>query len=83
MFLQYNIQVFDLGLQLSSRKSKEDDASVNQSLVEDQLAEIAVGHNQNPPLLPGDRQDILIGKTRRIVARDGRNVMAKLAKVGN
>ena len=83
VFLQYSIEVFDLGLQLSAWESKKDDASVDKSLVEDQLAEIAVGHNQNPSLSPGDGQYILIGKPRRVVARDGFNFMAELAKVGN
>jgi hypothetical protein len=63
--------VFNLGVQVSSRKPKEDDAGVSESLVKDQLAEIAVGYHQNPLLCPGDRQDGFIGKTRRIVARDG------------
>jgi hypothetical protein len=35
--------------------------------LEDKLAEIAVGDDQNPFLFPGDFKDILIGKTRRIV----------------
>jgi hypothetical protein len=75
--------MLDLGLQLGSRKPEEHDAGVDESLVEDQLAEIAVSHHQHPTLCPGDGQDILIGKTMRIVARDDLNVMAELAKVGN
>jgi hypothetical protein len=51
--------------------------------LEDRLAEIAVGNDQNPSLFPGDFKDILIGKTRRIVTRDGLNVMPEMAKVGN
>jgi hypothetical protein len=34
--------VFDLGVQVGSWEPKEHDAGVNKSLVEDQLAEIAV-----------------------------------------
>ncbi len=83
MFLQYSIEVFKLGLQVGSWEPKEDDAGVDESLVENQLAEIAVSDHQNPSLCPGDGQDVRIGKTRRIVARDGLNVMAELAKVGN
>jgi hypothetical protein len=75
--------VVNLGLKVGSWKSKEDDAGVGESLVENQFAKIAVGDHQNPLLLPGDGQDILIGKSRWIVARDGLSVMAKLAKVGN
>jgi hypothetical protein len=52
-------------------------------LVEDKLAEIAVGDDQNPSLFPGDCEDVLIGKTRRIVTRDDMNVMSELAKVRN
>jgi hypothetical protein len=51
--------------------------------VEDKLAEIAVGDDQNPLLFPGDFKDILIGKTGGIVTRDGLNVMSEMAKVGN
>jgi hypothetical protein len=83
VILHHGIEVFDLGLQVSSWKSKEDDAGVDESLVEDQLTEIAVGNEQNPLLFPSDGKDILISKTRGVLARDRRNVMAKLAKVGN
>jgi hypothetical protein len=83
VFLEYGIEVVDLGVQVGSREPKENDAGVDESLVEDQLAEIAVGDHQHPSLLPGNGQDIRIGKTRRIVARDGLNVVATLAKVGN
>jgi hypothetical protein len=51
--------------------------------MEYQLAEIPIGKEQNALLVPGCRQDILIRKTRRVLARDGRHVMAKRAKVGN
>jgi len=51
--------------------------------VEDKLAEIAVGNDQNPFLFPGDCKDVLIGKTGRIVTRDDMNVMSELAKVRN
>src|ERR687895_1054709 len=51
--------------------------------MEDKLAEIAVCDDQNPFLFPGDFKDTLIGKTRRIITRDGLNVMSELAKVRN
>ena len=51
--------------------------------MKDQLAEIPVSNDQNPRLLPGNGQDILISKTRRILARDGHNIMAEVAKVRN
>jgi hypothetical protein len=41
-------------LQLSAWEPKEDDAGMGELLVEDQLAEIAVGDHQNPSFLPGD-----------------------------
>ena len=44
---------------------------------------VPVSDDQNTLFFPGDCQDILIGKARRIIARNGRNVMAKVAKVGN
>jgi hypothetical protein len=83
MFLQHGIEMFDFGLEAGSRKPKENDSGVDQSLVEDQLAEVPVGNEQNAFLVPGDRKDILIGKTLRVVARDGRDVMAKRTEVGN
>ena len=56
---------------------------VGESLVEYQLPEISISNHQNPSLLPSDDQDILIGKTRRIISRNGLSVMAKLAKAGH
>jgi hypothetical protein len=59
--------VFDLGLQAGSRETEENDASVSQSFLEDKFAEIAVGDDQDPLLFAGDRKDILIVKTVRIL----------------
>lgn len=83
MFLDHRIAMIDLDLESGSRKPKEHDAGMGEALVEDQLAEIAVGNQQNPLLLAGDGKDILISQTMRVIARDGRNVVAELAKVGN
>ena len=44
VMLQHGIEVFDLGLQVSSGKAKENDAGMGESLAENQLAEIAVGN---------------------------------------
>ena len=53
-------------------------------MVEDKLAEIAVFcDDQDSSLFPGDFKDVFIGKTGRIVTRDGLNVMSKLTKVRN
>jgi hypothetical protein len=52
--VQRLIQMFDLGLQLGPGKSEKQDAGVGKALVEDQLAEIAIGNDQNSLLLPGN-----------------------------
>ena len=83
MFLDHCIAMVDLDLESGSRKPNEHDAGMSEALVEDQLAEIAVGNQQNPLLLAGNGKDILISQTMRVIARDGRNVVAELAKVGN
>ena len=83
MFLEHGIEVFNFGLQSRSRKSKENDTSMGKLLVKDHLAKIPISDDQHPRLFPGDGQDILIRKTRRIMARDSGNVMAKLTKVRN
>ena len=83
VFREHGIELIDLGLQLSSWEPKEDDAGVGESSLEDKLAEIAVGDDQNPSLFPGDFKDVLIGETWGIVTRDGLDVMSKLAKVRN
>jgi hypothetical protein len=70
-------------LQRRSWKPKENDTGVGEFLMKDQLTEIPVSNDQNTHLFPCDCQDTLIRKTRRIIARDGHNVMAKVAKVGN
>jgi hypothetical protein len=83
IFLQQGIEGLNLSLQVGSGQPKEDDACMDEPLVEDQLAEIPIGNEQNPLLVSGDRKDILVSKTMRVVARDGRNVMAKPAKMGD
>ena len=77
------IELVNLGLQGSARKPEEDDAGVGEALLKDQLAEIAVGNDQNPLLLPGNCQDILIGKTVGVVTGDSLNVMSERLHVGN
>ena len=81
VFRKHGIEVFNLRLQGSSGKPKENDAWVGKFLVKDQLAEIPVSDNQHAPLFPCDCQDIFIGKTVRILTRDSGNVMAKVTKV--
>src|SRR5262249_14153554 len=83
VFRQHSIEALDLGLQTCSWKPKENNASRGELLVNEHPAEAPVSNDQNPRLLPSDGQHILIGKTRRILARDGRNIMAKGAKVGH
>jgi hypothetical protein len=82
VFLQRLIQVLDLGLQRGARKSEKHDAGVLKSLMEDQLAEIAVSNDQDPLLLPCELKNVLIRKTRRVVAGDSGNVVAEASKVG-
>ena len=67
----------------SAWKSKENDTRMGKFLVKDQLAKIPVGDDQHTRLFPCDGQDILIGKARRIIARDSGNVMAKVTQVRN
>ena len=64
VFIEHPVELFDLSLQGSAWKPKEQDAGVGEVLLEDELPEITVGNDQNPLLGPGDCQDILIGKTR-------------------
>jgi hypothetical protein len=81
--LEHRGEVVDLGLKRRPGKSEEEDAGVEEALVEDQFAEIPVGHHQNALLRPRNGQDILVGKAVRVVAGDGRNIVAELAEVGN
>ena len=60
MILESLIQMLDLRLQLGPRKPEKQHAGVGKTLVEDQLAEIPVGNDEDPPLLPGNRQHVLI-----------------------
>jgi hypothetical protein len=73
--------MLNFDFQLFPRKPEEQHAGVGKALVEDQLAEIAVGNQQNPLFLLGDRQNILIWKTMRVVSRDSRHVVAEVLKV--
>jgi hypothetical protein len=81
MGLECLIQMIDLGQQLGPRKPEKQHASVGKSLVENQFTEIPVGNNEDPLLLPGDRKNILVGKTMGVVSGDGRNVVAEISKV--
>src|SRR5919202_1508811 len=47
MFLKHGIEVFNFGLQSSSRKPKENDTNMGKCLVKDQLAEIPVSDDQH------------------------------------
>jgi hypothetical protein len=79
--LQRLIQMLYLRLQLGPGKPEKQDAGVGKALVKDQLTEIAVGNDEDPLLLPGNRQHVLIGKTGRVVSRDGRDVVIVASKV--
>jgi hypothetical protein len=48
--------------------------------MEDQLAEIAISDDQNPLLARCNRQDVIIRKTRRVIARDRGHVMPRLRR---
>ena len=63
VFAEHGIEVFDLGFETGSRKPEENDAGVSQFLLEDQLAEVAVGNDQDSLLFPGYFKDVLVGKT--------------------
>jgi hypothetical protein len=75
VFLKHGIEMFNFGLQSSARKPKENDASMGKLLVKDQLAEVPISDDEYTRLFPRDGQDILIGKTRRIIARDSDNII--------
>ena len=81
VFSKHGIEVFDFGLKGSAWKPKEHDTSMGKCLVKDQLTEIPVSDDQHTRLFPCDGQDILIGKARRIIARESGNVMATRTKV--
>lgn len=83
VFMECPIELVDLGLQGSTWKPKEEDASVGKALLKDELTEIAVGNDKDPLLLPGDGQDIGIGETMRIIPGDGLHVMCERLQVGN
>ena len=78
---EHGIEVFDLGLECGSRKPEENDAGVSQFLLEDQLAEVAVGNDQNSLLFPGYFKDVLVGETVGEIPRDCLNVVSEILKV--
>ncbi len=52
MVLQHCREAFDLAGERSTKKPEEQDARVGQCLVEDELAKITVGNQQNALLSP-------------------------------
>jgi hypothetical protein len=68
MVLECLIQMFDFLLHLGPGKPEEQNASVGKPLIENQLAEIPVGNDEDPLLLPREIENSLIRKTRRVVA---------------
>jgi hypothetical protein len=81
MLLKHGVEVVDLSLQALSGKPEKQDAGVGKALVKDQLTEIPVGNDEDPLLLPGNRQHVLISKAMRVVSRDGRDVVTVASKV--
>jgi hypothetical protein len=60
VILQHGIEVFNFGLKAGSGKPKENDAGMEESLMKDQLTEVAVRDQQNALLVSSDCQDIRI-----------------------
>jgi hypothetical protein len=58
--LEHGGEAVEPGGQGRPRQPEEQDAGVGEALVEDQLAEAAVGHHQDSPLSAGDGRDILV-----------------------
>ena len=56
---------------------------MGEALLKDEFTEVAVGNDQHPLLLPGNGQDIRIGKTVGVLTGDGLNVMSERLQVGN
>lgn len=54
---------------------------MGKALVKDQLTEIPVGNDEDPLLLPGNRQHVLIRKAMRVIAGDGCDVVTVASKV--
>jgi hypothetical protein len=81
VFIQRPVELFDFGWQGSTWQPKEDDAGVGEALLENQLAEIAVGNDENALLVSGDGKHIFIGKPMGVVAGDGTHVMSKRLQV--
>ena len=52
--------MLDLALQLGPGKPEKRHAGVGKALIEDQLAEIPVCNHEDPLLLTGNRQHVLI-----------------------
>jgi hypothetical protein len=71
VFMECLVEVLDLGVQGGPRQPEEEDAGMGEALVENQLPEIAIGNDQDPLLLPGDRKHVLIGKAGREIAGNG------------
>lgn len=78
MFVQHRVEAIDLGLETGSRRAKKDDTGMNKFFLENQLTEIAVSNNQNPPFFTSEPQNILISKTVRIITGDCLNVMTQI-----
>ena len=81
VYLQRLIQVLDLRLQLGPWKPEKQHAGMGKALIEDQFAEIAVRNDEDPLLLAGNCQHVLIRQAVRVVARYGGNVVAEVTKV--
>jgi hypothetical protein len=80
MFPRCLIQVLDLHLQLGIRKPEEQNPSVSKALMEDQLFEIAISNDENPLLAQCNSEDVIIRKTKRVIARDRGHVGAEASK---
>ena len=67
----------DLDRERRPGKPEEDDASVREPLVKDQLAKVIVGNDKDPPLRPGDRENDIIVETMRVIPGHNVDIMPK------
>jgi hypothetical protein len=76
MLSQHDLEPGDLGGQGGSRQSFEDDPSVRELPPHQELAEVQIGGDADPPFTPGELRDLLIADPGGVVAGESRETAA-------
>ena len=82
VMVEHRVEPRDPLLDEGCAQAQVDDAGAGLALAEDQLAEIAIVSDEDPPLAVGDGQHLGIGKARAVMLRHKLRIVPTRLEVG-